>query len=193
MVIDRQIRGIQREEDKVKKELKAAAKRGDRDVCLVFAKEIVNARKAITRLTTSKAHINSIMLNMNHQIATLKVTQSLERSTDVMRSMSNLIKIQEIAGTMQEMSREMMRAGIIDEMLEETMEDALGGEELEMEADKEVDKVLFELTDGQLGQAPEAPADSLPSVSAPASKSKNKEQEPEIDEMQERLKALQTS
>lgn len=47
MLLDRQIRSIQREEAKVKMELKKAAKRGDRDVCLVFAKEIVNSRKAV--------------------------------------------------------------------------------------------------------------------------------------------------
>ena len=50
MVLDRQIRSIQREEDKVKMELKKAAKRGDRDVCLVLAKEIVNSHKAVTFL-----------------------------------------------------------------------------------------------------------------------------------------------
>lgn len=48
MLLDRQVRAIQREEDKVKFELKKAAKRGDRDVCLVFAKEIVNSRKAVS-------------------------------------------------------------------------------------------------------------------------------------------------
>ena len=47
MLVDRQIRAIQREEDKVKMELKKAAKQGNRDVCLVFAKEIVNSRKTV--------------------------------------------------------------------------------------------------------------------------------------------------
>lgn len=47
--------------------------------------------------------------------------------------------------------------------MEETM-DGLDDEELEEEADEEVDKVLFELTDGKLGQAGrvggELPADA---------------------------------
>lgn len=47
MLLDRQVRNIQREEDRVKQEMKKAAKRGDKDVCLVFAKEIVNSRKAV--------------------------------------------------------------------------------------------------------------------------------------------------
>lgn len=40
----------------------------------------------------------------------------------------------------------------MEEMMEETM-DGLDDEELEDEADEEVEKVLFELTDGKLGQA----------------------------------------
>jgi charged multivesicular body protein 3 len=41
----------------------------------------------------------------------------------------------------------------MEEMLEETLDSVGDDEELEEEADAEVDKVLFELTDGKLGQA----------------------------------------
>jgi len=194
MLCDRQIRAIQREEEKVKMELKKAAKQGNRDVCLVFAKEIVNSRKAINRLHTTKAHLNSIQMNMSHQLSTLRISNSLEKSTEVMRSMQNLMKVQEVAQVMQEMSREMMRAGIIDEMLEETLEDTLGGEDMEEEANEEVDKVLFEITNGQLGTAPAVVNDSLPSVSIkevkPAPAAKEAADDDDISEMRERLEAL---
>ena len=147
---------------------------------------------------TSKAHLNSIMMNMNHQLATLRVTNSLEKSTDVMRAMQSLMKVGEVAQVMQEMSREMMRAGIIDEMLEETLEDTLGNEDMEEEANAEVDKVLFEITDGQLGTAPAVVSDSLPSVSlkepskiaTPATAVKEGEDDEDISEMRQRLEAL---
>ena len=38
-------------------------------------------------------------------------------------------------------------------MMDETMDAVNDDEELEQEADEEVDKVLYELTDGKLGQA----------------------------------------
>lgn len=60
--------GIQREEEKVKRSLKEAAKKGDKDVCLIYAKEILRARKAINKIYTSKAHINSISLQMKNQL-----------------------------------------------------------------------------------------------------------------------------
>lgn len=44
------------------------------------------------------------------------------------------------------------QAGIIDEMMEDML-DAQEDEDIEQEADAEVDNVLFELTNGKLGQA----------------------------------------
>jgi hypothetical protein len=41
----------------------------------------------------------------------------------------------------------------MEEMLDDTLEAVGDDEELEEEADAEVDKVLFEITDGKLGQA----------------------------------------
>ncbi len=60
--------GIQREEEKVKRSLKDAAKKGDKEVCLILAKEILHARKAISKIYTSKAHINSISMQMKNQL-----------------------------------------------------------------------------------------------------------------------------
>ena len=53
---------IQREEDKVKKSIKEAAKRGDTSTCKMLAKEVVRSRKAVNRLHTSKAQMNSVMM-----------------------------------------------------------------------------------------------------------------------------------
>lgn len=150
MLLDRQIRNIQREEEKVKLTLKQAAKKGDRDVCVILAREIVNSRKAVNRINTSKAQLNSVSLHMQQQAANLRVAGAMQKSSDVMRAMNNLVKVAEISAVMQELSREMMRAGIIEEMMEETLDEVTGVDEEEMEeqVQAEVDKVLFELTQG---------------------------------------------
>jgi charged multivesicular body protein 3 len=194
--LDRQIRGIQREELKVKASLKQAAKRGDKDVCVILAKEIVRARKAVNRINTSKTQLNSVSLHMNQQAANLRVAGAMEKSAEVMKCMHNLVKVQEISAVMQELSKEMMRAGIIEEMMEDTMENISGmdEEEMEEEAQAEVDKVLFELTAGQLGAAPSAVSDSLPSTSTVKTKEPVEEEEDqeEIEEMKKRLEALKS-
>jgi charged multivesicular body protein 3 len=61
------------------------------------------------------------------------------------------------------------QSGIIEEMLDDTME-SLDDDELEEEADAEVDKVLFDLTDGKLGQAGAVGADLPVSLSLLAPK-----------------------
>jgi len=99
----------------------------------------------------------------------IKVTGSLQKSTEIMKLSNALIKLPQISQTMREMSMEMtkvrkhinvhsnidvlsFKAGIMEEMLEDTL-DMDEDEELEDEADAEVDKVLFELTNGKLGEA----------------------------------------
>lgn len=132
---------IQREEEKVKRSLKEAAKKGDKDVCKILAKEIIRARKACNKIYTSKAHLNSVSLQMKNQLATIRVAGSVSKSTEVMQAMQSLVRVPEVAATMREMSKEMMKAGIIEEMLDETMDSIEDSEDMEDEADEEVDKV----------------------------------------------------
>ncbi|XP_068227041.1 charged multivesicular body protein 3 [Palaemon carinicauda] len=191
--LDRQIRAVQREEEKVKRSLKEAAKKNDKEVCRMLAKELVQSRKAIARIYTSKAHLNSVQCQMKAQLATLRVAGSLQQSTEVMKAMQELVKLPEISKTMMDLSREMMKAGIIEEMLEDTME-SLEPEELEEEAQQEVDKILWEVTAGQMGEAPAMVTDALPAEPEGAAAIEPEEAEPEEDmeEMRSRLEALRS-
>ena len=193
--IERQINGIKREEAKVTKSLKDAAKKGDKDVCKILAKEIVNSRKSVNKLYAAKANINSVSMQMKNQLAMVKVAGSLQQSTEVMKTMQQLVKLPEIQKTMMEMSREMMKAGIIEEMMEDTMEGLTEGEDMEEEVEAAVDKVLFELTAGKLGEAPAALKDTLPAPAAAAASpgpAEAESEEEDMEEMQSRLEALRS-
>lgn len=194
--LDRQIRGIQREEEKVKRSLKEAAKKNDRDTCTILAKEIIRARKAVNRIYTSKAHLSSVQLQMKNQLATLRVAGSLQKSTEVMSAMQRLVRLPEIGAVMQEMSKEMMKAGIIEEMMEDTFESMEDTDEMEEAAQNEVDKVIWELTEGKLGEAP-LPSEASIRDPVPSSSKAEKEEDEEEDvedlkEMQSRLEALRS-
>lgn len=60
-----------------------------------------------------------------------------------MQAMQSLVRVPEVAATMRELSKEMMKAGIIEEMLDETMDSIEDSEDMEDEADEEVDKVKY--------------------------------------------------
>lgn len=68
--LERQINSIKREEEKVKRTLKEAAKKNDKDTCVILAKELIRSRKAINRIHISKAHLNSVQLQMKSQLGT---------------------------------------------------------------------------------------------------------------------------
>ncbi|XP_026209467.1 charged multivesicular body protein 3 [Anabas testudineus] len=192
-VIDRQIRDIQREQEKVKRSIKDAAKKGQKDVCVILAKEMIQSKRAITKLYASKAQMNSVLLSMKNQLAVLRVAGSLQKSTEVMKAMQNLIKVPEIQATMRDLSKEMMKAGIIEEMLEDTFESMEDGEEMEEAAEEEVDKILFEITAGALGKAPSKVTDALPEMEpAGATAASEDESEEDIEAMQSRLAALRS-
>lgn len=185
--------GIQTEEAKVKKSLKDAAKKGDVDVCKIYAKELYRSKKAVSKIYASKAHINSIIMSMQQQMAMNKMAGALQRSGEIMRSMNALVKVPEIAAVMQELSKEMMKAGIIEEMLEDAtaMED---DDDLEEAADSEVSKILFEVTNGLLGQAGHV-KDELASGSSSKGKAAqvdDDEEEEDVDAMRARLEALRS-
>eukprot|EP00730_Choanoeca_flexa_P003632 TRINITY_DN11461_c0_g1_i1.p2 TRINITY_DN11461_c0_g1~~TRINITY_DN11461_c0_g1_i1.p2 ORF type:complete len:211 (+),score=58.62 TRINITY_DN11461_c0_g1_i1:1997-2629(+) len=149
--LDRQITRIEREEMKIKKSIKDAAKSNQLDSAKVLAKSLVESRRAKNRIHTTKAQINSVSMQIQQQASMARVAGALSKSTEVMELMSSLIRLPEIRQTMMQMSREMTKAGLIEEMMDDTFESVMDDSDVEEEAQEEVDKVLFELTDGLLG------------------------------------------
>ncbi|GFZ20429.1 SNF7 family protein [Actinidia rufa] len=73
-----------------------------------------------------------------------------------MKLVNDLMKAPEIAITMQEFSKEMTKAGIIEETVNDAIDSALDSEDIEDEIDEEVDKVLTALAGETAAQLPEA-------------------------------------
>eukprot|EP00475_Leptophrys_vorax_P003002 TRINITY_DN11728_c0_g1_i1.p2 TRINITY_DN11728_c0_g1~~TRINITY_DN11728_c0_g1_i1.p2 ORF type:complete len:225 (-),score=42.44 TRINITY_DN11728_c0_g1_i1:329-1003(-) len=177
--IDRQIRDIQREETSVKKEIKLAAKRGDMQSAKHLASELVRSRRAIQRMHEQKAQMNSITLCLGENLATAKVMGHLEKSTEVMKLINGLMKVPEMAASMQDMSKEMMKAGLISDMMGEALEDALDTEDIEEEMEEEVNKVLDELASETSAQLPSAVRQKQRQAEAAAQETDN-EKVPEL-------------
>uniref|UniRef100_A0A1I7TF65 BLOC-1-related complex subunit 7 n=1 Tax=Caenorhabditis tropicalis TaxID=1561998 RepID=A0A1I7TF65_9PELO len=67
--------------------------------------------KTISKIHVSKAQINSVIMCMQEQLVTMRMAVSLQKSTEVMKSRQQLVKVPEIMKTMREMSAEMMKLG----------------------------------------------------------------------------------
>lgn len=76
----------------------------------------------------------------------------------------------------------------MDEMVGDTLDGLDEADDvLEEQADAEVDAILSEITGGKLGQAGTVP-DNVPAEEEPA----EEEEEADLDDMRERLRALQS-
>ena len=91
--------------------------------------------------------------------------------------------------SMREMSRELTKAGILEEMMQDTLESSVLADddpiELEAEADAEVYQVLYELTDGKLGEAGTTAHLPQPAVAGTASREQD-----DLDQIQAALHGL---
>jgi len=138
--------------NKARQTVKQLASKGDVKSARILAKEVVRSSRQKDRLSVSKARLGSIGHQLAQQMAMIKVTSSLQKSTEIMKLSNALVKLPQISQVMREMSMEMTKAGIMEDMLDDTLE-MDDEEDIEEEADEEVDKVLFDLTNGKLGQA----------------------------------------
>ncbi|KAG0658041.1 Vacuolar protein-sorting-associated protein 24 [Rhodotorula mucilaginosa] len=166
-MLDREVHSLDLACNKVKADIKRLAQKGDTKNAKLLAREVVRTNRQKQRMLTSKAQLNSINMQLGHQLAMVKVTGTLQASTEIMKASNSLIKLPQLSNTMREMSAEMMKAGIMTEMLDDTMETLdEEDEELEDEAQAEVDKVLYQITDGKLGQVDAAKVGELPQKQA---------------------------
>jgi len=154
-----------------------------------FARELVRIRKQSARLTTSRAQLQSVQMQVNEAFSVRKIQGSLKKSTGIMKDVNTLVKLPELSGTMHQLSTELVRAGIIEEMVDDAITDSNMLEEEEEEADAEVDKILQEILQGKLSQAqkPEKPLEE-----EPAAEDVFEDQEATLEQMRGRLEALKS-
>ena len=118
-----------------------------------------------------------------------KIEGSLKASTGIMKDVNMLVRLPQLTNTMQQLSQELMKAGIIEEMVGDVLpnDELLEGEE--EEAEVEVDKILGEVLHGRLGKV--APAqEQLPQ---PVEEEEGLEdQEATLEQMRGRLEALKS-
>lgn len=191
--LDRDISNMKVLESKTRNYILQASKRAERNPAQAkqarqeartFAKELVGIRKQAGRLHTSKAQLQSVQMQVNEAYSIRKIEGSLKVSTGIMKDINTLIKLPELSGTMQELSQELMKAGIIEEMVGDMLpDDELLGEDEEAEA--EVEAVLGEVLKGKLGAIDqEMPA--LPSEEVEENETED------LEQMRGRLEALKS-
>lgn len=176
--LDRDIGNAKRAELQAKNLILQADRRGHRDPSRAkqaqrevrdFARELIRARRSSARLVTGRAQLNSVQMQVNEAFAVRKIEGSIRASVGIMHDVNCLIRLPELAATMQALSVELMKAGIVEEMTNEMLpEDGdMLLEDEDAEADTEVEKVLGEILKDRMATTGQMPATPV-SVAAPA-------------------------
>ncbi|EPS32669.1 hypothetical protein PDE_07629 [Penicillium oxalicum 114-2] len=159
-----------------------------------FARELVRIRRQTNRLSTSRAQLQSVGMQVNEAFQVRKIQGSLQKSTAIMKDVNTLVRMPELTSTMHQLSTELVKAGIIEEYVDEALPgDSLMEDELD-EAEEEVDKILQEILQGKLSQAPAnpvtQPAEETPVAAEP--EEEFEDQEATLSQMRDRLEALKS-
>jgi len=191
--IDRDIQALDREERKHIAECKKLAGR-DKKAMLITAKSIVQSRRAKEQMYTTRAHMNAMQMQLASQASMLKVAGAVGKSSEVMKSLNALMKVGELSAQMREFAREMEKAGLVEEMVGEALEEAMGGDEVEAEAEGEVTKILMEVVPDmpdapwQQAKSTAAREDAAPAAAVPGNA--QDETDAEMAALQARAEAL---
>jgi charged multivesicular body protein 3 len=120
--LDRQTRSIEREEEKLKTKVKTLMRQGHSDAVAPLVQELVNSRKAKSKILKTKTQLESIGRQIDLQIAQVKVCGCFQQSAEVTHMLNGLVRIPELQQTMGVLQQEMMKAGIAADAVDDTIE-----------------------------------------------------------------------
>ncbi|GMM47713.1 ESCRT-III subunit protein [Pichia kluyveri] len=193
--VDRQIQDLNNVEKKSKSLIKQAAKKNDMKSARLYAKELRNTQKVNERMHISRATLDSIEFKLNEQQQLIKLKGSLQKSTGIMQDINQLVRLPQMSKTVQELSKELMKSGIIDEMVDDALDD-MAWEDEDLDENEEIDTLLTDILGDKTKNASEV--DNVKNdtqVEAEQPSGQEIEEEDDDDDlilnMRQRLNALQ--
>lgn len=94
-------------------------------------------------------HLESISVHLKTAAASLKVTGSMEKSSEIMKTMSKLVNAAETSAVSRELAQELARFGIMEEMMGDALDSAMDPDgDLEELADGQVEALVQEIITG---------------------------------------------
>jgi len=168
--------------------LKKAAKDGNREVCVVLAKQLVQVRKQKTRTYAANSRVQSVGTHAKVMQSNAKMAEVMGTTSKAMGEMNKVINPMKMAKTMQDFSKESTKMEMTDEMINDTMDDILNDSGDEEESEAVVNRVLDEIgieISGKMAASPSAERGKVKEMALPNI--------PTGDELEAQLARLRTS
>merc|ERR1719412_2420543 len=187
--VERDRHKLEREEKNLEMEIKKAAKAGNKQVCTVLAKQLVQLRKQKTRSYAAGSRIQATSSMAKGMAANVKMAETMGATTKVMGDMNKMMNPQAIAKTMQDFEVANTKMGMTEEIMNDALDDILTESGDEEEQDAIVAQVLDEIGIEMSGKVNAAPSAARGTLGAETISKKNKEADDEIERMLAQLKS----
>jgi len=177
---------LDRQEKQLEADIRKMAKQGNRDGCVVLAKQLVNLRKQRTRSYGMSAKVSAVGSQSKAMNSNMKMAQVMKSTTDTMTTMNKQINPMKVAKTMQEFEKANAKMEMSEEMINDTLDGMLDESGDEEEQDRIVTQVLDEIgieLSGKMSAAPSAHKGALGETS------KKQLTDDDVDRMLQNLKA----
>ncbi|KAI0979998.1 hypothetical protein GJ496_003323 [Pomphorhynchus laevis] len=141
------IRKIEREQAKLISAIKEVVKRSNnKDVVAILVTELCTSRKDVAKLYKAQTQIESLSIQLKEHFALVKLSSSVQKSTDVMKCLQQLY--QTSSSAMKNIAKELIKAKIIDEMVTDIFDDSCVEDERDLE--EYISHMLREIEQGIL-------------------------------------------
>ncbi|KAI1278790.1 Charged multivesicular body protein 2b [Halotydeus destructor] len=185
--IDRSKRDLERQEKTLEMEIKKAAKLGNKQVCAVYAKQLVQLRKQKARLSGAGSQIGAVGAQAKVMQANSKLANAMATTAKTMGQVNDQMKTEDVMKMMQDFDRENQKMNLKEELIDDALSSALDHSDDEEEQDAIIAQVLDEIgidINAKLSRAPLA----KDTVGAESSRTKNKMTDSELEAQLAQLK-----
>ncbi|CDK24844.1 unnamed protein product [Kuraishia capsulata CBS 1993] len=191
--VDRSIQDLKPISKKTQSLIKQAVKNKDLKTARLYAREYKNIEKQERNLYSSRAIIDSIGMQLNEQQQLLKLQGTLGQSAGIMKDVNSLVSLGSFNHNAQELQKELMKSGIVEEMVNDMMDmdtEVYEDEDEEEEINKILEAFTKDKEEPSKVSTPVSNIDLPNAVNSPVLESQTDDDKMLVD-MRERLRALQ--
>lgn len=182
--LQRDQRHLDQEEVRLQNEIRKEAKKGNKEVVNVLAKQLVQLRKQKVRSKQMESKISSVNMQGKMMQSNMRMGEAMKSTAGVMGQMNKAMKPEETAKIMQQFQQESMKFDMTEEMMNDTLEGMFENDGDEEEEDRIVNQVLDEIGIDISNKMADAPSISK------HSRLEEEKSEDDIEKQLARLKSL---
>lgn len=140
---DRVRSDLERQEQQLEHDIKAAAKKNDTDLAKILAKQLIKVREQKVRAAGAKSKINSISSHASTIETNNKLAQVMANSASVMSNINQQLKPEQLANQVGQFQAETMKMDMRDDMMNDMFDELFENDDAE--ADELMNQVLGEI------------------------------------------------